>query len=40
MAYYQKGDKPNAKKAAQTALQKTPGKDDEAKIKELLAKCG
>jgi tetratricopeptide (TPR) repeat protein len=39
MAYYQKGDKPNAKKAAQTALQKTPGKDDEVKIKDLLVKC-
>ena len=40
MAYYQKGDKPNAKKAAQTALTKTPPKPDEQRIRELLAKCG
>ncbi|WP_031495279.1 tetratricopeptide repeat protein [Bryobacter aggregatus] len=40
MAYYQKGDKPNAKKAAQTALSKLPPKGEEVKIRELLAKCG
>lgn len=40
MAYYQKGDKMNAKKAAQTALTKAPPKQDEQKIRELLAKCG
>jgi hypothetical protein len=40
MAYYQKGDKMNAKKAAQTALTKAPPKQDEEKIRELLAKCG
>ncbi len=40
MAFYQKGDKLNAKKAAQTALTKAPPKHEEDKIKELLAKCG
>jgi tetratricopeptide (TPR) repeat protein len=40
MAYYQKGDKMNAKKSAQTALSKTPTKQDEQRIRELLAKCG
>lgn len=40
MAYFQKGDKPNAKKAAQTALSKGPTKDEEQKIKDLIAKCG
>lgn len=40
MAFYQKGDKMNAKKAAQTALTKTPPKQDEQRIRELLAKCG
>ena len=40
MAYYQKGDKANAKKAAQAALTKAPPKQDEQRIRELLAKCG
>ena len=40
MAYYQKGDKPNAKKSAQNALTKAPPKPEELKIRELLAKCG
>ncbi len=40
MAYYQKGDKPNAKKSAQNALTKAPPKPEEQKIRELLAKCG
>ncbi len=40
MAYYQKGDKMNAKKSAQMALTKAPPKQDEQKIRELLAKCG
>ncbi len=40
MAYYQKGDKMNAKKSAQMALTKTPPKQDEQRIRELLAKCG
>lgn len=40
MAYYQKGDKQNAKKSAQAALTKTPTKPDEQRIRELLAKCG
>jgi tetratricopeptide (TPR) repeat protein len=38
MAYYQKGDKSNAKKSAQIALTKTPPKNEESKIKDLLAK--
>jgi tetratricopeptide (TPR) repeat protein len=40
MAYYQKGDKLNAKKSAQAALTKAPPKQDEQRIRELLAKCG
>jgi tetratricopeptide (TPR) repeat protein len=40
MAYFQKGDKANAKKAAQTALTKTPPKSEEQRIRDLLAKCG
>ncbi len=40
MAYYQKGDKMNAKKSAQMALTKTPPKEEEQRIRELLAKCG
>ena len=40
MAYFQKGDKPQAKKILQGALSKKPDKSDEAKIKELIAKCG
>jgi Tfp pilus assembly protein PilF len=40
MAYYQKGDRMNAKKSAQMALTKAPPKQDEQKIRELLAKCG
>ncbi len=40
MAYFQKGDKPQAKKILQGALTKKPDKSEEAKIKELIAKCG
>jgi tetratricopeptide (TPR) repeat protein len=40
VALYQKGDKLNAKKEAQTALASTPPKDEESKIKELIAKIG
>lgn len=40
MAYFQKGDRPQAKKVLQTALTKGPSKTEEAKIKELIAKCG
>lgn len=40
MAYYQKGDKANAKKFAQQALTKAPPKQDEQRIRDLLAKCG
>ncbi|MDX2180112.1 MAG: tetratricopeptide repeat protein [Bryobacteraceae bacterium] len=40
MAYFQKGDKPKAKQILQTALSKNPAKPEEAKIRELMAKCG
>ncbi len=40
MAYYQKGDKVEAKKQLQTALTKSPAKQEEEKIRELIAKCG
>jgi tetratricopeptide (TPR) repeat protein len=40
VALFQKGDKPGAKKAAQTALAKAPSAAELAKIKELIAKCG
>ena len=40
MALYQKGDKLNAKKELQTALESAPSKEDESKIKELIAKIG
>jgi predicted Zn-dependent protease len=38
MALYQKGDKPATKVELQKALQDKPSKDDEAKIRDLLAK--
>lgn len=38
MALYQKGDKTQAKRVLETALAKNPEKDDEGKIRELLAK--
>jgi tetratricopeptide (TPR) repeat protein len=38
VAYYQKGDKPNAKKSATIALSKAPPKQEEAKIRDLLSK--
>ncbi|MDX2267989.1 MAG: tetratricopeptide repeat protein [Bryobacter sp.] len=38
VAYYQKGDKPNAKKSASVALAKAPPKAEEAKIRDLLSK--
>jgi putative PEP-CTERM system TPR-repeat lipoprotein len=40
MALYQKGDKVKAKQSLQTALTFKPSADEEAKIKELLAKAG
>lgn len=40
MALLQKGDKFNAKKELQTALQNKPSKEEEGKIKELIAKIG
>jgi hypothetical protein len=39
MALYQKGDRPAAKKSCETALVKRPDKSEEARIRELLAKC-
>lgn len=40
MALYQKGDKVQARKELQTALQNHPSKDEEAKIRELMGKLG
>jgi tetratricopeptide (TPR) repeat protein len=40
MALFQKGDRPGAKRSLETALSKRPDKDEESKIKELIAKCG
>ena len=40
MALFQKGDKPGAKKACENALARRPEKDEETRIRELLAKCG
>jgi putative PEP-CTERM system TPR-repeat lipoprotein len=40
MAQFQKGNKPAARQSLQTALTLKPGKDDEAKIRELLGKVG
>jgi tetratricopeptide (TPR) repeat protein len=40
VALFQKGDKPGAKKAAQTALSKAPSAAELSKIKELISKCG
>lgn len=40
MAQFQKGNKPTAIKSLQTALTKNPAKDEESKIRELLAKIG
>lgn len=40
MALFQKGDRPQAKKELQAALQRKPSKDEEKKILELMAKVG
>lgn len=40
LALYQKGDRPSAKRELRAALQHQPSPQDEAKIKELLAKVG
>jgi tetratricopeptide (TPR) repeat protein len=40
MALFQKGDKPQAKKALETALKNNPTKEEEGKIKELLNRIG
>jgi tetratricopeptide (TPR) repeat protein len=38
MALYQKGDKPSTRRELEAALKDKPSKDDEAKIRDLLAK--
>jgi tetratricopeptide (TPR) repeat protein len=40
MALFQQGNKPQAKKELETALQNKPGKTEEGKIRELLQKVG
>ena len=40
MAFYQKGDKYQAKQSLQSALRYKPDKAEESKIRELLAKIG
>lgn len=40
MALYQKGEKPQAKRAAELALKNKPSKDEEGKIRELMARIG
>ena len=40
MALFQKGDRPNAKKHCEQALQNNPSKEESGKIKELLNKIG
>ena len=40
MALYQKGDKASAKKECEAALRANPPKDEETKIRDLMAKLG
>jgi tetratricopeptide (TPR) repeat protein len=40
MALYQKGDRASAKKECEAALRSKPSKDEEAKIRDLMAKLG
>jgi tetratricopeptide (TPR) repeat protein len=40
MALFQKGDKPEAKKALETALKNNPSKEEESKIRELMNRIG
>jgi Flp pilus assembly protein TadD len=40
MALFQKGDKPQAKKELQTALKNSPPKEEENKIRDLMARIG
>ena len=40
MALYQKGDKASAKKELEAALRSKPAKDEESKIRDLMAKLG
>ena len=40
MALYQKGDKPGSKKELDTALKDNPSKEEQGKIRELMAKIG
>lgn len=40
LALAQKGDRPSAKKECEAALRAKPSKDEETKIRELMAKLG
>jgi tetratricopeptide (TPR) repeat protein len=40
MALYQKGDRESAKRECEAALKAKPGKEEEAKIRDLMAKLG
>jgi Tfp pilus assembly protein PilF len=40
MALYQKGDRASAKRECEAALKSKPSKDEEAKIRDLMAKLG
>jgi tetratricopeptide (TPR) repeat protein len=40
MALYQKGEKPEAKRSCETALKNKPSKDEEQRIRELIARIG
>jgi len=40
MALYQRGDKPQAKKELQSALERKPNSEEAAKIRQLMAKIG
>ncbi|MGH9672491.1 MAG: tetratricopeptide repeat protein [Bryobacteraceae bacterium] len=40
MALFQKGDKPNARRELEAALKNKPTRDEEGRIRELLAKTG
>ena len=40
MALYQKGDKVSARKELEAALRSKPQKDEEGKIRDLMAKIG
>jgi Tfp pilus assembly protein PilF len=40
MALFQKGDRPRARKELEEALKNNPGKEEAAKIRELIGKVG